>query len=152
MPRLRATRFPNFFAGVENIILTIVQPQSIEPDAEMVSSVRSRTPSSTSSSRSIAPPAQRRSPYAPPGAGRLVPFLRGETNLPRTYRSAARSRAVRGADAAAPPSKDDYLQPLADGLDLVDAVKDIRTALHDQAKRALRTATRARLRTLGRPR
>src|SRR5262245_8115206 len=30
---------PDFFAGVKNIILTIVQPQSIEPDAEMVSSV-----------------------------------------------------------------------------------------------------------------
>ena len=30
-----------------------------------------------------------------------------------------------------------YLQALAVGLDLVDAIKDIRTALHDQAKRAL---------------
>jgi hypothetical protein len=30
---------PKFFAGVENITLTILQPQSIEPDAEMVSSV-----------------------------------------------------------------------------------------------------------------
>ena len=42
-----------------------------------------------------------------------------------------------------------YLQLLADGLDLVDAVKDIRTALHDQAKRALENgdkcpATRSR--------
>ena len=36
-----------------------------------------------------------------------------------------------GADKAA------YLQALAAGLDLVDAVKDVRTALHDQAKRAL---------------
>ena len=39
MPRPRATRLPEFFAGVENIVLTILQPQSIEPDAEMVSSV-----------------------------------------------------------------------------------------------------------------
>ena len=38
---------------------------------------------------------------------------------------------------AAPPSTDAYLQALAAGLDRVDAVKDIRTALHDQAKRAL---------------
>jgi hypothetical protein len=30
-----------------------------------------------------------------------------------------------------------YLQLLADGLNLVDAIKDIRVALHDQAKRAL---------------
>src|SRR5262249_8349958 len=38
---------------------------------------------------------------------------------------------------AAPPAKEAYLRLLADGLDLVDAVKDLRTALHDQAKRAL---------------
>jgi hypothetical protein len=38
---------------------------------------------------------------------------------------------------AAPPAKEAYLQALADGLNLVDAVKDIRTALHDQAKHAL---------------
>ena len=66
-----------------------------------------------------------------------MPLLCGETDLPGAHRAAARSRAVRGADAAAPPSKDAYLQLLADGLDLVDAIKDIRTALHDQAKRAL---------------
>ena len=36
-----------------------------------------------------------------------------------------------------PSSKDAYLQLLADGLNLVDAIKDLRTALHDQAKRAL---------------
>ena len=38
---------------------------------------------------------------------------------------------------AAPPSKEAYLQLLAAGLNLVDAVKDIGKALHDQAKRAL---------------
>ena len=31
--------FPEFFSGVDAITLTILQPQSIEPDAEMVSSV-----------------------------------------------------------------------------------------------------------------
>ena len=35
------------------------------------------------------------------------------------------------------PQKDAYLQALADGLSLVEAIKDIRAALHDQAKRAL---------------
>src|SRR5262249_56137125 len=30
---------PEFFAGVKEVVLTIVQPQSIEPDAQMVSSV-----------------------------------------------------------------------------------------------------------------
>ena len=38
---------------------------------------------------------------------------------------------------AALPSKEAYLQLLAAGLNLVDAVKDIGKALHDQAKRAL---------------
>jgi Protein of unknown function (DUF2800) len=37
----------------------------------------------------------------------------------------------------APPSTDAYLQALAAGLNLVDAIRDIRAALHDQAKRAL---------------
>ena len=35
------------------------------------------------------------------------------------------------------PSTGDYLRLLAEGLDLVDAVKDIGKALHDQAKQAL---------------
>src|SRR5262249_1911183 len=34
-------------------------------------------------------------------------------------------------------AKEDYLRALADGLDLVDATRELRTALHDQAKRAL---------------
>src|SRR5262249_10097205 len=38
---------------------------------------------------------------------------------------------------ATPLEKETYLQVLAEGLNLVDAVKNIRTALHDQAKRAL---------------
>jgi len=38
---------------------------------------------------------------------------------------------------ATPPEKETYLQVLAAGLNLVDAIKDIRIALHDQAKRAL---------------
>ena len=39
--------------------------------------------------------------------------------------------------AVAAPLKETYLKLLADGLDLVDAVKDIGKALHDQAKQAL---------------
>src|SRR5262249_6556741 len=38
---------------------------------------------------------------------------------------------------ATPPEKERYLQALANGLALVDAIKDIRVALHDQAKAAL---------------
>ena len=40
------------------------------------------------------------------------------------------------------PAKEAYLQALADGLNLVDAVKDIGKALHDQAKRALENGDR----------
>jgi hypothetical protein len=37
------------------------------------------------------------------------------------------------------PGKEAYLQALADGLNLVDAIKDLRVALHDQAKHALQS-------------
>jgi len=40
--------------------------------------------------------------------------------------------------------KTTYLQTLAAGLDLVDAVKDLRKALHDQAKRALESGDTVR--------
>jgi hypothetical protein len=42
-----------------------------------------------------------------------------------------------GGGLPAPPSREGYLQLLADGLNLIDAIKDLRTALHDQAKAAL---------------
>ena len=38
---------------------------------------------------------------------------------------------------AASPDRSAYLQALADGLGLIDAIKELQTALHDQAKRAL---------------
>ena len=129
---------PEFFAGVDNIVLTILQPVSIEPDAEMVSSVtvtHAELDEFIAVYRAACEEALSAAPRLERGA--LVPLLRGATDLPGAHRSAARSRPVRGADAAAPPSKDAYLQLLAAGLNLVDAVKDIRTALHDQAKRAL---------------
>src|SRR5262249_5982324 len=47
------------------------------------------------------------------------------------------SRFVTPAVLRAAPDKAAYLRALAAGLDLVEAVKDLRTALHDQAKRAL---------------
>jgi hypothetical protein len=53
-----------------------------------------------------------------------------------TFTTPASPSAAR-AMFAAPLAKEAYLQVLADGLNLVDAIKDIRTALHDQAKRAL---------------
>ena len=140
MPRPRATHCRNSSPASTNIVLTILQPVSIEPDAEMVSSVtvtHAELDAFIAVYRAACEEALSRS--AAPGAGRLVPFLRGKTNLPGAHRSAARSRAIRGADATACAGSTGLptCRLLADGLDLVDAIKDIRTALHDQAKRAL---------------
>ena len=122
------------FAGVENIVLTILQPQSIEPDAEMVSTV---TVTHAELDEFIAL-------YSAACAESL-------TSAPRLERGAhCRFCPARPicpehtkplfdlAQFAVPtPATPNYLQLLAEGLDLVGAVKDIRTALHDQAKRAL---------------
>ena len=129
---------PEFFAGVDNIVLTILQPQSIEPDAEMVSSVavthaeldefiavyRAACEEALSPSPRLERGAHCRfcpaRPICPAHTGPLLDLAQFEVPTP-----------------AAPPSKEAYLQLLADGLNLVDAVKDIGKALHDQAKRAL---------------
>jgi hypothetical protein len=128
---------PQFFAGVENIILTIVQPQSIEPDAEMVSSVevthgeldqfvtafRSAREEALSDAPRLARgphcrfcPAR---PICPEHTKPLLDLAQFEVPTPGGV------------------TKEAYLQALADGLNLVDAIKDIRMALHDQAKAAL---------------
>jgi len=128
-----------FFAGVEDIVLTIVQPVSIDVDAEMVSSVTITHAEldafvavyRAACEQALAPephlqrgawcrfcPAR---PICPAHAGPLLDF----------------AQFVAPTSARATPSKEAYLQLLADGLNLVDAVKDIHTALRDQAKRAL---------------
>ena len=145
---------PEFFAGVDNIVLTILQPLSIEPDAEMVSSVAVTHAeldefiavyrAACEEALSEAPRLERGAwcrfcaakPICPAHTGPLLDLAQFVVPTP-----------------PAPPSKEAYLQLLAAGLNLVDAVKDIRTALHDQAKRALeQRRRRARLRALGRPR
>ena len=132
---------PNFFTGVKDIILTIVQPVSIEPDAEMVSTVTvthaeldefgAVYPIACEEALSDTPRLKRGAwcrfcpakPICPAHTGPLLDLAQFAVPTP--------------AALAAPPAKEAYLQLLADGLNLVDAVKDIRTALHDQAKRAL---------------
>ena len=125
---------PEFFAGVESVVLTILQPVSIDLDAEMVSSVTvthaeldefvtvyraaceqalSDAPRLQSGSWCRFCPAR---PICPAHTGPLLDLTRF---------------------AAPPAPRETYLRLLAEGLNLVDAVKDIRTALHDQAKRAL---------------
>ena len=74
----------------------------------------------------------------------MVPVLRREADLPRSHRPAARSCSTHGLDASAGRQwfcratlQGSVSAVLADGLTLLDAVKDLRTAFHDQAKRAL---------------
>ena len=142
---------PEFFAGVDNIVLTIVQPLSIELDAEMVSSVAVTHAeldefiavyrAACEEALSPAPRLERGAwcrfcaakPICPAHTGPLLDLAQFVVPTPPPRR----------LDKAA------YLQALAAGLDLVDAIKDIRTALHDQAKRALENgdtcpATRSR--------
>ena len=128
-----------FFAGVENIVLTILQPVSIELDAEPISSVTVTGDeldefvvayrAACEEALSDAPRLERgpwcrfcpARPICPAHTGPLLDL----------------SRFVMPVSPRAPADKAAYLQALAAGLDLVDAITDLRTALHDQAKRAL---------------
>ena len=91
--------FPEFFAGVEDIVLTILQPMSIELDAEMVSAVRVTHAELDAFIASTARPARRRSRRAPTGAGRPLPFLSGPADLSGAYRPAVRLRPIHHAGA-----------------------------------------------------
>jgi uncharacterized protein DUF2800 len=137
---------PEFFAGVETVILTIVQPVSIDPDASIVSSVevtvgeldafkadfRAAYDDALSPSPRLARgPWCRFCPARPICPAHTGPLL----DLAQFAAPTLRDTLV--ASIAAPPDRAAYLQVLAKGLDLLDAVKDLRTALHNQAKAAL---------------
>jgi Protein of unknown function (DUF2800) len=124
---------PNFFAGVE-IVLTILQPQSIESDAEMVSAVtvtHAELDEFTALYRTACTEALAAAPRLERGAHcRFCPA--------RPICPAHTAPLLDLAQFTMPtPAAGDYLQLLAAGLNLVDAVKDIGKALHDQAKQAL---------------
>jgi hypothetical protein len=137
---------PKFFAGVETINLTILQPQSIEADAEMVSTT-TVTPAELDEFAAVYPaacaealsdtPRLKRGPWCrfcpakPICPAHTGPLLDLAQFAPPTLRDTL------VASLAAPPAKEAYLQLIAKGLDLFDAVKDLRTTLHDQAKAAL---------------
>jgi hypothetical protein len=130
---------PKFFAGIDEIKLTILQPVSIEVDAEMESSVVVTAEeldafvavyrAAFAEALAPAPRLQRGAhcrfcparPICPAHTGPLLDLAQFVVPTP----------PVAPVDQAA------YLQALAVGLDLVDAIKDVRAALHDQAKRAL---------------
>jgi uncharacterized protein DUF2800 len=136
---------PEFFAGVDNIVLTILQPMSIEPDAEMVSSVAVTHAEldqflavyHAACAEALAPAPRLEKgahcrfcaarPICPAHTAPLLDLAQFEVPAPSPF----------GGVFTAPPEKDAYLRLLAKGLDLVDAVKDIGKVLHDQAKQAL---------------
>jgi hypothetical protein len=138
--------FPEFFAGVDTIILTILQPQSIDVDAEMESSVTvthaeldefiavfhaactealSPTPRLKRGSQCRFCPAK---PICPEHTKPLI-------DLAQFAAPTLRDTLV--ASLAPPPDRTAYLEILGHGLALIDAIKDISKSLHDQAKAAL---------------
>jgi hypothetical protein len=129
---------PDFFAGVNDIIVTIVQPVSIELDAEPISSTKVTHaeldefgvvyPVACAEALSDKPRLER---------GDWCRFCAARPICPAHTAPLLDLAVFDVPTAASTPSKEAYLQLLADGLDLVDAVKDLRTTLQDQAKRAL---------------
>jgi Protein of unknown function (DUF2800) len=129
---------PEFFDGVDNTVLTILQPMSIEPDADMVSSVEvthAELDEFILIYRATCAEALSKTPRLERGA--WCRFCAARLICPAHTGPLLDLAQLVVPTPAALPSREAYLQLLADGLDLVDAVKDLRTALHDQAKRAL---------------
>jgi len=121
-----------FFVGVDKIVLTIVQPQSIEPDAEMVSSVtitHAELDEFIKAYRAACDEAVSAAPRL--ARGDWCRFCPARPICPL---HTAPLLDLGQFALAASPSKEAYLQVLADGMNLVDAIKDLRVALHDQAK------------------
>jgi hypothetical protein len=124
-----------FFAGVEDIVLTILQPMSIELDAEMVSTV----PVTNAELDAFIALYGAACAEAFTGAPRLERGVHCRFCPARPICPAHTGPLLDLAQLTMPtPAASDYLQLLAAGLNLVDAVKDISNALHDQAKRALK--------------
>jgi hypothetical protein len=133
---------PEFFDGVEHVNLTILQPQTTDLDAEMVSTVEVTHAELDSFAfiyraaceEALTPTARLQrgdhcrfcpaKPICPEHTKPLFDLGMFEVPAPMTA-----TRTV--------PAKEAYLQALAAGLDLVEAVKEIGKALHDQAKAAL---------------
>jgi len=126
-----------FFAGVEDIVLTIIQPVSIDVDVEMVSSVavtHAELDAFITAYCTACEEALSDTPRLARGA--WCRFCPARPICPEHTRPLLDLAQFTTPTAHAVP-KEAYLRLLAEGLNLVDAVKDIRVALHDQAKRAL---------------
>jgi hypothetical protein len=129
-----------FFSGVDDIVLSIVQPVTADINAEMVSSVvvtHAELDAFIVAYRAACEEALTEAPRLEKGshcrfcaARPICPAHTGPLLDLAEF-------AQRAPLHAAPPPKELYLQLLADGLNFVDAVKDIGVALREQAKRAL---------------
>src|SRR5262245_19270443 len=130
---------PKFFAAVDEIKLTILQPTSIEPDAEMVSSVtitHDELDEFVAAYRAACEEALAPAPRLEKGAH--CRFCPARPICPaHTAPLLDLAQFALPTPPRAPRDKVAYLQALAAGLDLVDAVRDLCTALRDQTKRAL---------------
>jgi hypothetical protein len=128
---------PELFVDADDIVLTILQPVSIEPDAEMVSSV-SVTPAEldafVTTYRGACEEALSGAPRL--ARGDWCRFCPARPICPEHTRPLL-DLAQFTLPTPATGGKEAYLQALAGGLDLVDAIKDLSVALRDQAKSAL---------------
>jgi hypothetical protein len=128
---------PEFFAGVESIVLTILQPVSIELDAEPISSVtvtHAELDAFIAAYRAACEEALSDAPHLERGS--WCRFCPARPICP-AHTGPLLDLAQFVVPAAPAVSKEAYLRLLAEGLNLTDAVKDMRTTLHHQAKRAL---------------
>src|SRR5262245_16678880 len=129
-----------FFAGVESIVLTILQPMSVDIDAEMVSSVtvtHAELDAFVEAYRAACAEALSSAPRLDPGS--WCRFCPARPICP-AHTGPLLDLAQFAAPIAPTVPKESYLRLLAEGLNLIDAIKDVRTALHEQAKRALQNA------------
>jgi hypothetical protein len=127
-----------FFAGVQRIVLTILQPQTIEEDAELASSTEATSAELDDfvvRYRAACEDALGPSPHRERGA--WCRFCPAKPICPEHTGPLIDLAQFPSPTPAASPDRNAYLQALADGLSLIDAIKDLQTALHDQAKRAL---------------
>jgi len=128
---------PAFFAGVKDIVLTIVQPMSIDLDAEMVSSVtvtHAELDEFIVVYRAACEEALSGAPHLEPGP--WCRFCPARLICPEHTKPLLNLAAFTMPSAAAVP-EGAYERLIAEGLNLVDGVKDIYATLRDHAKAVL---------------
>jgi hypothetical protein len=130
---------PEFFADIENIVLTIVQPMSNDVSAEIMSTVEvspAELDEFITVYRSACAEALGSAPRIERGP--WCPFCAARPICP-AHTAPLLDLAQLAVPTASSVSKEAYLQALAGGLNLVDAIKDLQVALRDQAKHALQS-------------